>query len=506
MSCRHVVAAIAAIGVFGGRALALPCTAASYPAGAVSFADTVIQYHPLFQGGPGPTDPKYTSPAQALGPPNYVPDAGGVGGAFNGTGSVALGRGGLLALRFTDNVVVNGAGADLGICEVGFAERYFVALRPASSGLRTQLQLAGLCVNLRAPNDTFCDLVGAMNGPVILDLDDVFPGFAAGELRFDAVQLIDGMDFNSGSQVGADIDAVGAVHLGGYACGDGRVEGAETCDDGNTAAGDGCDETCRIETCWTCSGEPSSCAVADGAACEDGEPCTAGDQCQGAVCIGGPPPSCDDGNVCTDDACTPGVGCTFTPNVAPCSDDSSCSTGDTCSDGACRGNAVEASGCALAGGKLRIVNRDDDAGDSLVWIWGKGSAEFATGAPLIDGGRYELCVFDGPAHMRRLRVAAHAGKGGFCNGQPCWKPKGTVGYRFKHFAAPTGVRQLTLKGGAGNAKIVAKGRGAALDVSGDLDLGGSVRVQLRDPDSGACWAATFTEPIVSDARRYKAKQ
>jgi len=44
-------------------------------------------------------------------------------------------------------------------------------------------------------------------------------------------------------------------------CGDGLIEGLETCDDANIANGDGCDAFCQIEPGWTCAGEPSSCML-----------------------------------------------------------------------------------------------------------------------------------------------------------------------------------------------------------------------------------------------------
>jgi cysteine-rich repeat protein len=51
-----------------------------------------------------------------------------------------------------------------------------------------------------------------------------------------------------------------------------------TCDDGNTANGDGCDAECRVEPCWTCTGDPSTCLPAqEGSACEDGSACTTGE-------------------------------------------------------------------------------------------------------------------------------------------------------------------------------------------------------------------------------------
>ena len=42
-------------------------------------------------------------------------------------------------------------------------------------------------------------------------------------------------------------------------CGDGLINGSETCDDGGTTPGDGCDSSCQIESSWSCSGEPSDC-------------------------------------------------------------------------------------------------------------------------------------------------------------------------------------------------------------------------------------------------------
>ena len=42
-------------------------------------------------------------------------------------------------------------------------------------------------------------------------------------------------------------------------CGNGTVEGAEECDDSGTDPGDGCGASCRVESGWACTGEPSVC-------------------------------------------------------------------------------------------------------------------------------------------------------------------------------------------------------------------------------------------------------
>jgi cysteine-rich repeat protein len=49
------------------------------------------------------------------------------------------------------------------------------------------------------------------------------------------------------------------------ACGDGALDGGETCDDGNLASGDGCAGICQYEAGFRCTGSPSLCCFADAA-------------------------------------------------------------------------------------------------------------------------------------------------------------------------------------------------------------------------------------------------
>jgi cysteine-rich repeat protein len=350
---------------------------------------------------------------------------------------------------------------------------------------------------------------------VAIDLDSVFAGaFAAGALRFDAVQLTDDttQGAHSGDQVGPDIDAAGAIASDAIVCGDQRVEGGEACDDGDILSGDGCSTTCRVETCWRCSGEPSLCAVDAGGPCDDGEPCTTGDVCggpSGLTCVGGPPPACTDDNECTDDECVPGQGCTFVPNSAVCDDGSTCSIDERCVGGACVGTADEGIGCrrSLGGTQLRVLNRLDDDLDAFVWTWPNGDAtslpDFAD--PLTAGGAYELCIFDGSS-QRRLRVAARAEKGQSCAARDCWRVKGARAYLYKNPAAPYGMRQLLLKSGAmGKTKLLAKGRGPALRVGDDASMEFPVRVELRDTETGSCWEAEYRDASRNEGDRFKAK-
>ncbi len=84
------------------------------------------------------------------------------------------------------------------------------------------------------------------------------------------------------------------------ACGDAVVNGADACDDGNASSGDGCSATCTVESGYTCSGSPSSCAPT----CGDG------------IVVGAE--QCDDGNAVSGDCCSATcqaeAGCEVEPN------------------------------------------------------------------------------------------------------------------------------------------------------------------------------------------------
>ena len=43
-------------------------------------------------------------------------------------------------------------------------------------------------------------------------------------------------------------------------CGNGIIESGESCDDGNMVNGDGCNNTCTVQSGWSCTGNPSVCS------------------------------------------------------------------------------------------------------------------------------------------------------------------------------------------------------------------------------------------------------
>ncbi|MFT7579834.1 MAG: hypothetical protein ACI9MR_001501 [Myxococcota bacterium] len=135
---------------------------------------------------------------------------------------------------------------------------------------------------------------------------------------------------------------VGCVHVGNaLPCSDG-----DACTTGDTCNGDGtcgatalaCDDSnlCTDDSCDSVTG---CVATPNTQGCNDGDACTVGDVCAASACAG-TPRLCDDGDGCTDDSCNPASGCITTHNNAVCDDADACTTGDTCLAGTCTGGAA----------------------------------------------------------------------------------------------------------------------------------------------------------------------
>ena len=156
-----------------------------FPEGVVSFADEVIDYDAAAGGGSVPTDPNFLDPREALGAPDYL--------RSTERGSVSLGDGGYIVLKFSDNKLTGSDTdeADLHIFEVGTqTEQTFVEI---------------------SPDGTTWHSVGKIIGATSSIDIDAF-GFTSQD-EFSYVRLTDNPDDgeNSGRTVGADIDAVGAI-------------------------------------------------------------------------------------------------------------------------------------------------------------------------------------------------------------------------------------------------------------------------------------------------------
>ncbi len=96
------------------------------------------------------------------------------------------------------------------------------------------------------------------------------------------------------------------------------------------------DSTCAKNTCNPTTGLCSLQAQNQGQTCNaDNSVCTPGDACNLGTCVAAGTLACDDGNLCTNDACDPVSGCTHTANTSPCNDNNACTTGDVCKNTQC---------------------------------------------------------------------------------------------------------------------------------------------------------------------------
>jgi hypothetical protein len=112
------------------------------------------------------------------------------------------------------------------------------------------------------------------------------------------------------------------------------VDVADTASTDDVPDPDGGDDT----TSSPDSAEPGCTGRADGEACDDGNPCTTNDRCEGGRCVATAPTRCDDGNPCTDDRCEVARGgCVHDANLAACDDGNPCTTNDFCRARVCIG-------------------------------------------------------------------------------------------------------------------------------------------------------------------------
>ena len=137
--------------------------------------------------------------------------------------------------------------------------------------------------------------------------------------------------------------ACSLIPLSGNNCDDGDVCTLEDfCLEGGCASAvtvecnDG--DACTVDSCHPITG--CSHLNAD-LVCDDGNACTLMDACSNGTCTGYGALECVDGNLCTNDACSPTAGCTFTNNSNGCSDGNACTVNDHCQGGGCGGGGAK---------------------------------------------------------------------------------------------------------------------------------------------------------------------
>jgi len=189
--------------------------------------------------------------------------------------------------------------------------------------------------------------------------------------------------------------------------------------------GDACGEVCVAGTCAP---------VTPGGACDDGDPCTVGDQCVDGVCRPGPrlecpsnacfvgtcvagacgsvPVDCDDRNPCTVDTCDLVSGCVHTVSTAPCDDGDACTTGDRCDGGVCRGTPVVCGSDECTLGSCRPDDPAADARGCVAVAVGEGEACSDDGVACTD----DVCTGGVCLHVP---IDARCGDAGGCSAAAC---------------------------------------------------------------------------------------
>jgi OmpA-OmpF porin, OOP family len=155
---------------------------AVFPLGAVSFADEVVAF---VEGSPAVRDRRWSDPARVLGPPDYT---GSVAAERKSPTSLTMGCGGVLTIRFTDNALVDVAGPDFYVFEIG------PAIEPT-------------LIEISPDGRRWIDAGRIGGGLAALDIAAVAePGEA-----YRYVRLTDARRACGGTTPGADIDAIGAI-------------------------------------------------------------------------------------------------------------------------------------------------------------------------------------------------------------------------------------------------------------------------------------------------------
>jgi hypothetical protein len=230
-------------------------------------------------------------------------------------------------------------------------------------------------------------------------------------------------------------------------------------------------------------------------------------------------PPCGNGIVHSDELCD-GPCCdqcqAFRPTGEPCASDLNLCTADVCDgSGSCTHVPMPNPECAMpiTPGKAMLDLRrlpGKPSKSRLKFKWGGGAAvaldELGT-APAAGSPLYELCIYDADGGDTTQAFRAQVPAAVQCDGRPCWKRLGQVGWKFASESGnPDGITGLVLRSGlAGKAKMKVTGKGARL-VMPDLPLvqNPSVVAQLRT-SSGKCWGATFSSSLDNGTLRFKSR-
>ncbi|HEX2734315.1 MAG TPA: lectin-like protein [Polyangiaceae bacterium] len=135
-----------------------------------------------------------------------------------------------------------------------------------------------------------------------------------------------------------------------------------------------------VPVCGTGAGNPRVLCVSGvptPSNCVDSNACNGTETCSAGACQAGTPPSLNDGNACTTDACTPATGITHTPVASgtACPDSTLCNGNETCN----------ATGVCQAGTPPVVNDGNVCTSDSCDAVAGVVHTPVASGTPCLDG-------------------------------------------------------------------------------------------------------------------------
>lgn len=164
--------------------------------------------------------------------------------------------------------------------------------------------------------------------------------------------------------------------------------------------------------------------------------------------------------------------------------------------------ATPIGGCDGPGkGSVLVKNDTDNSKDKLLWKWLKGPlmTQGDFGNPDTGTTRYTLCVYDDNNVEESIAIPQVTN----------WSPVSTKGYQYKDAGGSVfGVTEILFKGGgAGQSKILVKGKGGNLpQPTLPFSQSINVTVQLLRNDSSQCWETVFVpQATKSSGTQFKDK-
>lgn len=152
---------------------------------------------------------------------------------------------------------------------------------------------------------------------------------------------------------------------------------------------------------------------------------------------------------------------------------------------------------------MKIAVKENPDADKLLWKWVKGAADKSAFGNPTKGTAFALCLYDDSA----LAMSSIVSPGDSCTDPSCWR-ESSKGFKFKNDSdVGSGIVQMRMKEGSGRAKLLLKGKGAALPLPQlPLAQASSVTVQFLSslPGDNVCWESDLAAPATkNDQRRFK---